>query len=180
MEREGEEKPKTLTALAPVLLCVSKAVMAEAQPVLYGDNDFVFEDTVALHAFLANIGSTNVASLTDITVNGWGTSAALRGSNHPALTLLVPAVKLERFLVNCKIHYGNEGQVARQLFKDGHHWLEARGERAVMAVDMAEKFFTVNKSTFSAGEGWQTSMVKGDVEILRSDLRVMSGLPKVE
>ena len=128
-----------LTPLVPNLLLLNKQIYAEAQPILYGANAFAVEDTAALHSFLANIRPRNVATLTDITINGWGDTRALKVMNNPALTLLASATRLKRLFVNCRIHYSGPKGVARQLFRDGHHWFESLGAAAVEAVEILEE-----------------------------------------
>ena len=102
-----------LTPLVPNITLLNKAIHAETQPILYGNNEFIFEDTTALYQFLAGIGSKNVATLTDITVNGWGDTKSHRSMNHPAMTLLVPAVNLERLMIDYRIHYNGYVGAAR-------------------------------------------------------------------
>lgn len=117
-----------LPALVPNLLTLNHQIYNEAQPVLYGGNAFMLEDTRALHSFLANIGAGNVAALADVTIKGWGHSKAHKAWNHPAFTLLVGAVNLRRLHLDCRIGwYSSPAKVAMQVYRDAFHWLEAVG-----------------------------------------------------
>ena len=118
-------------SMVPNLMLLNKQVYAETQPLLYSANDFILEDTTALHTFLASIGHNNVATLKDLTINGWGHTKAHKAMNFPALTLLGGATKLERIEFNCEVSYGGSRNVAKQLYRDGHLWFEARGLAAV-------------------------------------------------
>lgn len=61
-----ETAPKE-TSLVPSLLAVNKQIYAEGVNYLYGQ-EFCFEDTTALHHFLATIGIRNQPRLIDLTV----------------------------------------------------------------------------------------------------------------
>ena len=130
--------PTKLMFMVPNLMLLSKQVYAETQPILYSANDFVLEDTTALHTFLARIGHNNVATLKDLTINGWGHTKAHKAMNFPALTLLGGATKLERIDFNCSITYGGASNAAKQLYRDGHLWFEARGLAAVDVMSFAK------------------------------------------
>ena len=149
------------------MLLLDKVTYSETQPILYGSNDFVLEDTTALHTFLAIIGARNVAALTDITVKGWGETKTQKGLNYPALTLLVPAVKLERFMIDCRIHYAGYKATARQLYREGHHWMEARGEAAIEAIDMQQSSLGMPR--------WGGDPEKGNLDDLKKELRILLG-----
>ena len=134
---DDESTPAKLMSMVPNLMLLNKQVYAETQPLLYSANDFVLEDTTALHTFLASIGY-NVATLKDLTINGWGHTKAHKAMNFPALTLLAGATKLERIEFNCDVSYGGAFNVAKQLYRDGHLWFEARGLAAVDVMHFAE------------------------------------------
>ena len=108
--------------LVPNILALSRRVHDEAQPILYGRNVFALDDTAALHAFIASIGPKNCATLRELQINGWGFSRAHKAINHPAFTILGQAVNLRRLHIKCQIHWGNPTEVARQIYRDGHHW----------------------------------------------------------
>lgn len=113
--------------LTPNILLLNQAIYAETQPILYAGNTFALEDTTALHAFLATIGPKNRATLTDLSIQGWGYTKAHKALNHPAFTLLAGAVNLGRLHLDCQISWGGPKRIARQLYRDGFHWLEAVG-----------------------------------------------------
>lgn len=138
---------KKLTPLVPNILLLNREIYAETQPILYASNTFNVEDTTALHAFLANIGTNNRATLTDVTISGWGYTKAHKAMNHPAFTLLAGATNLQHLRVDCRVSWSGAKHAARQLYRDGFHWLEAMGvakgtfDAAVDIVDMeAENF----------------------------------------
>ena len=136
-----------LPALVPNLLLLNKATYAETQPILYAGNTFAVEDTTAMHAFLAKIGSKNRANITDLTIKGWGYTKAHKALNHPALTMLVDAVNLRRLHLDCQITWGvNPKRIAKQLYRDGFYWLEAVGtgkgnfDAAVDMIDIPDEY----------------------------------------
>jgi len=146
-QSSSSSTPAKPIALVPSILLLNKEIYAEAQPVLYASNNFVVEDTAALHAFLANIGLKNCATLTDLTIRGWGLTRGHKALNHPALSMLASAVNLQRFHIDCRISWGGPKYAARQLYRDGHHWLEAMGvakgrfDAAVEIVEVIDENF---------------------------------------
>lgn len=165
-------KPATsLSLLVPNLLVLNKQIYDEAQPMLYANNDFAFEDTYALHTFLTKIGTKNVATLQDLTVNGWGASGAHKAMNPPAVSLLTAAVSLQRFHINCKIHYDGAVGVARQLFRDGHHWIDLRGEAAVSVLEVSEKNFETVTPLYRYRPKPKERTKEENMEDLRNELR---------
>ena len=74
--------------MVPNILLLDKATYAQAQPMLYGGNTFAVQDTTALFTFLTNIGSQNLATITDLSLEAWGESKAHRAMNYPALSML--------------------------------------------------------------------------------------------
>lgn len=131
----------TIPVLTPNVLLLNRTIYAETQPILYAGNTFAVEDTTAMHAFLATIGPKNRATLTDLTVKGWGYTKAHKALNHPAFTLLAGAVNLTRLHIDCQILWGGPNRIAKQLYRDGFHWLEAVGAtkgRVDAAIDLIE------------------------------------------
>ena len=130
----------TLPTLVPNVLVLNKAIYAETQPILYAGNTFAVEDTMAMHVFLAIIGPKNRATVTDLTIRGWGQTKAHKSLNHPAFTMLASAMNLTRLQLDCHI-WGGPKRVARQLYWDGFHWFEAVGVtkgKFDAALDMLE------------------------------------------
>lgn len=101
-----------------------------------------------MHAFLATIGPKNRATVTDITIKGWGYTKAHKALNHPALTMLADAVNLTRLHLDCQLAWGGPSRVAKQLYRDGFHWLEAMGaakgrfDAAIDIIDISEANLT--------------------------------------
>lgn len=137
----------TLPRLVPNMLLLNRAIYAETQPILYAGNTFVFEDIKAMHAFLATIGSKNRATIADLTVRGWGLNRAHHALNHAAFTMLAGAVNLTRLCLDCEIHWSSPQRTAKQLYRDGFHWLEAMGsakgrvDAAVDIIEVSDGFF---------------------------------------
>ena len=140
----------TLRTLVPNLLLVNRQIYSEAQPILYGQNAFALEDTMALHAFLANIGPRNVAALADVTIKGWGYTKAHKALNYPALTLLAGAVDLKRLKIDCRISwYTCPKKIAMQVYREAFHWLKAIGV-AKRKRDAALEVIEIREENFSA------------------------------
>jgi hypothetical protein len=144
----------------PNLLALSHQTYSEAQPFLYRKNAFVLEDTMALHAFLANIGPRNSALLAYVTIKAWGHSRTHKALNHPAFTLLVSAVNLRRLHLDCRLHWRSSPKsVAMMVYRDGFHWLEAVGvakgkfDAAVGIIELLPG--SLNDSWYRAGTGTQ-------------------------
>ena len=134
--------------LSPALLATNHQIHSEASPLLYG-RTVCCEDTMTLHAFLAQIGLANQALLRDIVIAHWGNRReAARTMNYPAMTLLVGAVNLQRLAIGSTLgsrfglyhyapnsgEYGEKGEhlknlnarrLARHFLQSGGYWLEA-------------------------------------------------------
>ena len=180
--RTQSQSPKasadiTLPALVPNLLLLNHAIYAETQPILYAGNAFAVEDTTAMHAFLANIGPKNRATITDLTVKGWGYTKAHKALNHPALTMLADAVSLKRLHFDCQITWGTDAKrKAKQLYRDAFHWLEAMGvqkgkfDAAVDIIQISDRYLTgeafAPMHMHASESGAEKSM-----EVFRSELR---------
>ena len=165
----------TIPALTPNILLLNRAIYAETQPILYAGNTFALEDTTALHAFLANIGPKNCATLTDIILRGWGLTRTHRALNHPAFTMLVGAVKLRNLHLDCRIGWGGPKSIAMQLYRDGIHWLEAVGV-AKGKSDAAIEIMEIPDYTFTNyyGRGTEDSQSpEVRMEEFRAELRKM-------
>lgn len=116
--------------LCPALLALNRQLYNEAASLLY-TNTFVVEDTVALHAFLLNIGPSKRNFIEKIIIKGYGRTKAHKVYNHPALSLLKGLPNLKEVVFDCAITWafghqtGQKGIVliARQLYRDGFAWL---------------------------------------------------------
>ncbi len=60
-----DPEPPPPAALLPNILRCNREMYAETGPILYGKNDFTFEDTTAMHGFLAKIGE-RISQLVDV------------------------------------------------------------------------------------------------------------------
>jgi len=170
----GSAEPPELTALAPNILLLNREIYAQARPFLYSSNSFFLEDTTALHAFLSNIGPKNCASLTDLTIRGWGYSKAHKAMNHPAFTMLASAINLERLYIDCRIHQGQPMSTARQFYRDGFHYLEGIGTakgRFDAAVNVIEISPENVESHRYRSDGTDEHSVEERMEQFRGELR---------
>lgn len=149
------ETPETsakmaLPTLVPNLLLLNQAIYAETQPILYAGNTFAVEDTMAMHTFLATIGPKNRATISDLTLSGWGHTRAHKALNYPAFTMLAGAVNLTRLYINCEIACDPK-RAAKQLYRDGFRWFEVMGIKkgrfdAVLDVIQIEDRFLSGRS----------------------------------
>jgi hypothetical protein len=126
-DSQSDTYPQT-KSLSPNLLAVNKQIRAEASGYLY-QQTIVLEDTMTLHTFLAAIGHQNRLRLSDIVVKGWGGGrGAHKASNFASLTALAGCTNLKSFMLDCDIGWlRSPKHLARQLFRDGHYFLEAFG-----------------------------------------------------
>jgi hypothetical protein len=122
-----QEAMSTPNQLAPALLSVNKQIYAEAVNYLY-QQPIIVEDTYALHSFIANIGNHR-SRLTDITVRGYGCGrGTYRAMNFCSFTLLAGCSNLKSLFFDCSIGYfRNPKGLARQIYRDGFHFLEGFG-----------------------------------------------------
>ena len=140
--REQLEQPANPARLIPSILRLCRTIHDEAISMLYVNNTFTFQDTTALHTFLANIRPNNIARLTSLTFKGYGWRRGNQTPNFAALTLLSHATNLTRLHFDCRVtERGGPRKAAAQLYKDGCHWMEAVGiakGKADAAVEMIE------------------------------------------
>lgn len=88
----------------------------------------ILEDTKALHLFVASIGRANGIQLRDLVIRGWGTGRGIhKAMNFAALTLLAGCTNLKSLQFDCMVVYWGRSpqQLARQIYRDGHHFIEA-------------------------------------------------------
>lgn len=164
-----------LPTLTPNILLLNRAIYAEAQPILYASNAFALEDTTALHAFLAIIGPKNRATITDLTIKGWGYTKAHKALNHPALTMLTGAANLKRLYLDCHIHWSGPKGVAKQLYRDGFHWLEAVGaakgkfDAAIEIIEASEE--CLENRPYKNVQAYKNMQADEKTDEFRSELR---------
>ncbi|KAL1641360.1 hypothetical protein SLS58_006059 [Diplodia intermedia] len=141
--------PPHTASLTPALLAVCRRIRDEATPLLYAQ-PMLFEDTAALHAFLAPLPPPSRAALRDVTVlgvrGGWGRS--MRAAfDVAALTLLAEgatALNVLRYHDESYREGWNDSPqllAARRFYRRAFHWLDAvareRGvDEAVGAVEV--------------------------------------------
>jgi hypothetical protein len=126
-DEDEEDGPPQPVSFVPSLLAVNRQINTEALAVLYS-NKFTVEDTTALHTFVANLAPRSRELLEDITIQGWGYSRTHKALNHPGLTMLAFATNLKRVNFQCRLGWNSTpSAVARQIYRDGFHWLEAVG-----------------------------------------------------
>lgn len=121
--------PARTTSLVPNLLAVNKQVHAEGIAWLY-QQPLILEDTMALHTFLAAIGPANRNVITQLVVKGWGRGRGThKAMNVAGLTSLADCQNLESFRLDCDITawHRQPKSLARQLYRDGHHFFERFG-----------------------------------------------------
>ncbi|KAI4181390.1 MAG: hypothetical protein L6R41_006652 [Letrouitia leprolyta] len=129
-------------SFGPSILRLNRQFYAETLPILYGANTFAFENTHAMLAFCACIKPKNCALLRQVSLKHMGYSKGTKALNNPGFAQLASAVNLTRLIMDCSIHYSGRGdQIARQFYRDAHHWLEAvasnKGRRDA-AVEIVE------------------------------------------
>ena len=165
-----------MPALVPNILLLNQATYAETQPILYAGNTFAVEDTTAMHAFLANIGPKNRATITDLTIKGWGYTKAHKALNHPAFTMLAGAVNLTRLHLDCEVVWGGPKRIAKQLYRDAFHWLEAVGtgkgvfDAAVDIIEITDRY--LSPSFYGHIHGSEQNQ-EASLEDFRAELRKM-------
>ena len=141
--------------LVPALLAVNKQIHSEALGYLY-QQPIILSDTYALHNFLSLIGS-NRPMVTNLTVQGWGSG---RGTNHAMNVCIFPLLglctNLENLFLDCTIGWVRTPQgLARQIYRDGHYFLEAYG-RAKGRKDAGVDVLELRDSNFDR-DGYSTS-----------------------
>ncbi|KAK4987149.1 hypothetical protein LTR50_004846 [Elasticomyces elasticus] len=134
--------------LSPALLSVNRQINFEASSILY-KQELMFQDTMALHSFLAQIGPTNRTLISDVTLRaykaGWVSATAI---NLAAFTLLASATNLESLYIDgIEGDFINLKSVARRVYRDAHHWFEGIG------VAKGDKFAGITVLDISQASG---------------------------
>ncbi|KAF2806456.1 uncharacterized protein BDZ99DRAFT_466028 [Mytilinidion resinicola] len=180
-EDENEE-PSGRVSFVPSLLAVNRQICTEALPILYS-NKFMLEDTTALHSFMADLRPRTRELLEDVTIHGWGYTKAHKALNHPGLTMLSGAVNLKRLHFQCRIGWGNNiRKVARQVYRDGFHWLEAVGvakgnyDAAVDIISLAE--FTPQRTVWRTPGEEDAVEQAAKMEVFGDELRKLLSYKK--
>ncbi|KAK5682150.1 hypothetical protein LTS10_005275 [Elasticomyces elasticus] len=152
-QSQGADGPPTRKVLSPALLAVSKQLHAEGINYLY-QQTIILEDTYALHSFLGVIGR-NRSRVTDLTIKGWGNGRGThKAMNFCSLTLLAGCTNLQFLEFDCSIHWRSSATLlARQLYRDGYHFLEAYGA-ANGARDAAVEILELRDLKIDAKRPW--------------------------
>lgn len=148
------------TDLSPNLLAVCKQMRAEGIGYLYKQH-IMLADTMSLHAFLAAIGPTNRLQLSHISVREWGNGRGThKAMNFASLTLLADCTNLKKLNLDCNIGWLRQPkQLARQIFRDGHYFLEAYGaangskDAALEILELGDGNYDENRSYYWRQQG---------------------------
>lgn len=174
------------TTLIPNILAVSKQIREEAINCLY-NQDFVFEDTVALHRFLATIGLCNQQRLLNIEIKAFATGRRTMPVNYCAFALLANATNLKSVKIS-RHHswrYRSPSNHAKGLYRDAHSFMEAFGDahgRKDAAVDIIDitqdnfdnyDRFTYRRNRSSEREDLSPSE---NQDVFRAELRRLLGV----
>ncbi|KAI7513040.1 hypothetical protein KC347_g1953 [Hortaea werneckii] len=125
--------------LAPALLAVSKQLHTEAVGYLY-HQPLIFEDTHALHSFLASIGSHR-EYIRDVVLQHWGYGRGTKNAmNFAAFPLLGLCTNLKSLTFERGLGYRAQPEkIAELVYRNTHFFLEAYGTakgRKDAAVDV--------------------------------------------
>lgn len=156
---ESDEAEVAFNHLSPNILAVNKQIHSEAIGYLY-KQPLVLEDTMALHTFIAAIGPTNRLRISDLTVRGWGSGRGThKAMNVASLTMLAGCTNLKSFNLDCNIGWLRAPKhLARQIYRDGHYFLEAYGA-AHGRKDAAVEVLQLNEWNYDRGNyySWRRS-----------------------
>ncbi|KAI9691271.1 MAG: hypothetical protein M1820_009802 [Bogoriella megaspora] len=150
------EKSESYVAFTVTILAVNSTIRTEAEAWLYSRNKFVFEDSTALHSFLAVQSLRHRHLIRDVTINAWDHGRAHKAMNLPSFTLLATCLNLRRLKIDCAIIWGGrdmEKLVARKVYRDGFHFLEAVAQHrstdeAVAIIEMNEKNWPGRRTSY--------------------------------
>lgn len=124
INNNAEEQAASLT---PSLLAVNKQIHQEGCDFLYS-NELVFADSLALYAFMINLGPGSASRLKNMRIKGWGDGRTTKAYNNACFATLVWATGLEKLYIDVRNGwYGEPKHAARQLYRDAFPWLEAVG-----------------------------------------------------
>ncbi|CAD0089027.1 unnamed protein product [Aureobasidium vineae] len=156
LDPQGNDTPNsTVCTLLPSLLAVSKQIYAEAAAILYAQ-PLHFENTTALHSFLAPLSSQTaflIRSITIHTYETWGRGIR-KAMNVSALTLLRSCSNLQTLRIEAFDHYDHWGRygarpspqeagkregsrIAQQIYRDAAFWLDTiNADKALQILDL--------------------------------------------
>lgn len=164
------------TEFVPALLAVNKQINAEAINYLYG-HDFIFENTTALHSFLAPMSLRTQQRISSVEIMAWSRSGEKQGHNYSGLTLLSGATNLKSLRIACNVSYWSNqpGRIAARIYRDAHWFFEAYGAangRKDAAVDILE----LDESNFVSWYRSQPVEMSVLVERFKVSLRGLLGV----
>lgn len=111
-----------------------------------------FQDTIALHAFLVNIGASNRALLTDITLLCLSRTPSHKALNYPAFCMLSDATGLRRLFIDEKRMGYDPDYMAKSIYRFAHVWLRSYGkakgkyDAAVEILELHEEAYRPQKT----------------------------------
>lgn len=122
---DADEQP---ASLVPSLLVANRQIYQEGCDILYG-NELVFADTVALYAFMINLGPAGGAShLRKMRLKDWGCGRTSKAYNNACFAVLIQATNLEKLYIDTTNGwYRMPKNIAQQIYRDAFPWLEAVG-----------------------------------------------------
>ncbi|KAF2627379.1 hypothetical protein BU25DRAFT_341505, partial [Macroventuria anomochaeta] len=139
---DADEQP---TSLVPSLLAVNKQIHQEGCDILYG-NELVFADTIALYAFMINLGPGSALHLKTMRLKGWGFGRTSKAYNNACFAVLIWATNIEKFYIDANIGwYRQPKNAAQQIYRNAFPWLEAVGhakgkfDAALDVLDIADE-----------------------------------------
>ncbi|KAJ8113395.1 hypothetical protein OPT61_g4466 [Boeremia exigua] len=123
----NDDADEQAAVLVPSLLAVNKQTYQEGRDFLYG-NELIFADTIALYAFMINLGPAGACHLKKIRLTGWGHGRTSKAYNNACFAVLVWATNLEKFYIDSTINWCTRPKTAaQQIYRDAFPWLEAVG-----------------------------------------------------
>lgn len=167
------------TKFIPAMLALNKQINAEAITYLYG-HDFVFQNSAALHCFLATVGPRNQQRLINVDIMDWGREGAAKAMNYSSMALMAGATNLKSLRFLCDVGYWSTRphRVARRLFRDAALFLEAYG-RANGRKDAAVDIIHVSETSFQHWRWPQSDSTAGADEPFKLELRRLLGVDAV-
>ena len=140
-------------SLVPSLLAANKQIHQEGCDILYS-NELVFADTVALYAFMINLGPASGKHLKRMRLKDWVYGRTGKAYNNACFAALVWATNLEKFYIDTSMSWhGAPRLAAQQLYRDAFPWLEAIGH-AKGRFDAAVDIIRVDTDIFD--RGWRS------------------------
>lgn len=162
--RINDDAEEQATELVPSLLAVNKQVHREGCDNLYS-NELIFADTIALYAFMINLGPDGSAShLKTMRLKGWGHGRTSKAYNNACFAVLIWAKNLEKFYMDCSVGwYRQPKNAAQQIYRDAFPWLEAVG-RTKAKFDAALGVLELSAESMGQNHYWNNSQSQTDTQ----------------